>query len=418
MTTTLSPYTTTLDPNALIDRDGNEYHSVIIGNQEWLIENLKTTRYADGTAITNILLDTDWFAEFGNLRGAYCWYDNDINNKDPYGAIYSGYAVVNAHGLAYFTRNGIQESGWRIPSEADWQVLFNYVSVTTVGGGKLKEIGFEHWDNPNTGATNEFGFKAVAGGMRTYGGVFVQLKIHFNFWSTTVIPDFYAPGLDALRQSTISYDSAAIIPEWCQELFLAGMSVRCMRDYTPPTTTLGPTTTLDPTTTAAPTTTLLPITTAEPLMRGITISHKLPDRITSTDLIPYVTFVVNPGLGDCYEFLDMFINTTYQPTSVIVATDKDFTDPAVVPISKIIKYNDGWYYIRRLPKTIGVGVLRNEDGMPLLNEDGSLILTGGIGGIPKVLIGKVLFVKIFFDSQALFYDLKLVKTGYKSLIEG
>lgn len=143
------------------------------------------------------------------------------------------------------------------------------------------------------------------------------------------------------------------------------------------------------TTTLVPTTTLF-VTTQVPLMRGITISHKLPNRITSTDLVPSVLFSVNPGLGGCYEFLDMFIRAAYKPSSLLLSTNKNFTDPATVPGSKIDAYNPGWFYIHRFPKTIGGQVLK----------------------------GKVLFVKILFDDQDLFYDIKLTKIGYREIIGG
>jgi len=138
------------------------------------------------------------------------------------------------------------------------------------------------------------------------------------------------------------------------------------------------------------TTTIIPTTTPAPYGRGIVISHQLPTRITSEDLVPHVVFVVNPGVADCYEFLDMFISASYKPVSVLLATDKDFTDPATVAASHIKTYNSGWYHISTLPRTVG----------------------------NKVLTGKLLFVKIIFDSQDLFYDLKLVKTGYRPIVGG
>jgi uncharacterized protein (TIGR02145 family) len=214
----------------LEDLDGNDYDTVIIGSQEWTVENLKVTKYADSSAITNLTTDADWYQLGTGTTSGYCWYDNDLSNKTPYGAIYNGFAVKDAKGLVYFTRGVVHETGWRIPSKADWQKLFDFVEADTVGGGRLKEVGLTHWDNPNTGAIDEFGFKAVGSGLRTYGGTFYQLKIHFNFWSDTVLPDYYAPGLNALYQSTVSYDSASITPEWCQEVFLTGMSIRCVRD--------------------------------------------------------------------------------------------------------------------------------------------------------------------------------------------
>lgn len=124
--------------------------------------------------------------------------------------------------------------------------------------------------------------------------------------------------------------------------------------------------------------------------RGITISHKLSTRITSINLVPSVVFAINPGLGGCYEFLDMFISSSYKPSSILLAVDKDFTDIAVVSGSKIRTYDDGWFYVQRFPKTAA----------------------------GKVLVGNILFVKIFFNAQDLFYDLKITKTGYKEIVGG
>jgi hypothetical protein len=140
------------------------------------------------------------------------------------------------------------------------------------------------------------------------------------------------------------------------------------------------------TTTIVPTTTLLPTTTYPP-QRGITISHENSGRVTSMDLIPFVKFSINPGIGSCYEFMDMFIKSTYKPDNIVVSTNSNFTDYAIIPANKIIEYNTGWYNIKRLPRTIG----------------------------GKVLIGKVLFVKINYADHSLFYDLKLVSTGYKEV---
>ena len=144
-------------------------------------------------------------------------------------------------------------------------------------------------------------------------------------------------------------------------------------------------------TTAGPTTTI-PSTTGSPssLFRGVTISHKLPDRITSTDLVPHVIFSISPGLGGCYEFLDMFINSTYKPSSVVLSLNRDLSDPSIVLGSKITTYNPGWFYIHGFPKTIG----------------------------KKVLIGKTLYVKVLFDNKDLFYDLRQIKTGFRATLGG
>jgi len=105
--------------------------------------------------------------------GCYCWYNNDINYKDPYGALYNWYAVVDTRGLV--------PEGWRIPTVEDFQTLHDYFGA--YAGGKLKETGTDHWNPPNTGATNESGFTAVGNGWRSSTGLFTNLKNYGTLWS-------------------------------------------------------------------------------------------------------------------------------------------------------------------------------------------------------------------------------------------
>jgi uncharacterized protein (TIGR02145 family) len=142
------------------DIDGNEYHIDTIGTQIWMVENLKTTRYNNGNHIPLVTDSTAWF----NLTTpGYCWYNNDITNKTPYGALYNWYAV-NAGKLA--------PVGWHIPTAAEWTTLITYLGGVDVAGGKMKatgtiEAGTGLWRTfPNTNATNESGFTAVPGGYR------------------------------------------------------------------------------------------------------------------------------------------------------------------------------------------------------------------------------------------------------------
>lgn len=165
----------------LRDRDGNSYTTVIIGRQEWIVQNFRCTKYADGSSIPNITDSGDWQAD---VLGAYCWYDNDDGYKDPYGAYYNFYAVDK--GLAYFTKGGIQQSGWQTASRADYLEL-----IETIGGGanggKLKETGLSHWNSPNAEATNETGFTLVGGGNRTsVGGVYHWMKVMAYLLSSSI----------------------------------------------------------------------------------------------------------------------------------------------------------------------------------------------------------------------------------------
>lgn len=153
------------------DIDGNSYDIIRIGNQWWMAENLKTTTYNDGTTIPNVSNDSEW--KFLNTP-AYCWYDNNISNKETYGALYNWYTV---------NTNKLCPEGWHIPTNEEWLILINYLGGSDLAGGKLKETGTTHWKSPNTGATNSSGFTALPGGYRD--DFFKSLGEGARFWSAT-----------------------------------------------------------------------------------------------------------------------------------------------------------------------------------------------------------------------------------------
>jgi len=156
------------------DIDGNVYKTIQIGTHTWMAENLKTTKFKDGSAITSVTDAGPWI----NLSTpAYCWYNNDAaTNKASYGALYNWYAI-NTGNLCL--------TGWHVPTDAEWTRLTTYMGGETVAGGKLKETGTGHWFNPNTGATNETGFTALPGGYRDgYNGIFEAIEDRGIWWSS------------------------------------------------------------------------------------------------------------------------------------------------------------------------------------------------------------------------------------------
>ena len=172
---------TTYKPDAIIDIDGNYYNIVTIGSQVWLGENLKTTRYNDGTPIPNV---TDNIAWASLTSPAYCWFRNDRTIfGETYGALYNWY-TVNADNLC--------PTDWHIPTQENWATLSEYLGGENVAGGKLKEAGTSHWRTPNTAATNETGFTALPGNERYTGGRFMEIGSAAYFWSTTEINDSLA----------------------------------------------------------------------------------------------------------------------------------------------------------------------------------------------------------------------------------
>ncbi|MFH1121669.1 MAG: fibrobacter succinogenes major paralogous domain-containing protein [Bacteroidota bacterium] len=196
----------------VMDVDGNVYHAVTIGTQTWMVENLKTTHYNDGSGeeIPNI---TDNFTWGGLTTPAYCWYNNDESNKATYGALYNWYAVNTGR---------LCPSGWHVPSDEEWDVLFVYLGGLTVAGGKLKEAGTAHWFSPNTGADNSTGFTALPGGSHYTDGAF-HLKGKYGwYWSTTE-----STSTDAWHPYFI-YNSSTVTRIAGSKSI--GFSVRCIKD--------------------------------------------------------------------------------------------------------------------------------------------------------------------------------------------
>jgi|GEM_PF-4490758 len=147
-----------LPPDApAVDIDGNVYPAVVIGNQAWTTVNLRVTHYNDGTAIPHV---TDGGTWSGLSTPGYCYYNNstDPAKQEKWGALYNWYAVETGK-LAPAT------GGWRVPTDADWTILSDYLGGVSVAGGKMKEAGTANWSSPNTGATNESGFSALPGGV-------------------------------------------------------------------------------------------------------------------------------------------------------------------------------------------------------------------------------------------------------------
>jgi len=142
------------------DIDGNVYHTVTIGSQVWMVENLKTTKYNDNTSIPLVTDSASWISL---TTPGYCWYNNDAaNNKNVYGALYNWY-TVNTGKLA--------PAGWHVPTHDEWTTMITYLGNDSVAGGKMKstgtlEAGTGLWHTPNSGANNKSGFTALPGGYR------------------------------------------------------------------------------------------------------------------------------------------------------------------------------------------------------------------------------------------------------------
>jgi uncharacterized protein (TIGR02145 family) len=184
-----------------LDYNGNSYKVAKIGDQVWMAENLKATHYADGTALVDA---TGVFEPWENTTTKYYyWYNDDIANKNIYGALYNWAAIMNGAGSSDASPSGVQgicPNGWHLPSDAEWKTLELELGMSESdvnseqhrfgAGDKLRETGTTHWDSPNTAATNESGFTALPGGLINSWRGSEALGVNAYFWTTTEVSDY------------------------------------------------------------------------------------------------------------------------------------------------------------------------------------------------------------------------------------
>ena len=197
------------------DVDGNVYKTVTIGTQQWMAENLKVTKYNDGTAIPNITDNTQWSQL---STGAWSYYNNDVANNTKYGKLYNWYAVSK-------TTNGnknVCPTGWHVPTDAEWTVLTDNLGGESVAGGKMKEVGTTSWNSPNTDATNTSLFSALPGGYRYGVGSYDGIGSGGSWWSSTEVNTGIAWDRDLV------YNGGGAVRGFYSKRF--GFSVRCLKD--------------------------------------------------------------------------------------------------------------------------------------------------------------------------------------------
>ena len=206
-----------LATGTISDVEGNSYKTIKIGDQRWMAENLKVTRFNDGSPITYAPETADWVALDRTNNHAYCWYNNDSGFKNIYGALYNSFAVHSSKEIC--------PDGWHIPDGGEWYQLCLFLDPdavqdmgvsSTITGGLLKETGTIHWESPNTGATNQTGFTALPGGIRDRVGSFIDIGKNGTWWS-----DFgYSYAIMHYNTSDLSFSEGGE----------QGFSVRCIKD--------------------------------------------------------------------------------------------------------------------------------------------------------------------------------------------
>jgi uncharacterized protein (TIGR02145 family) len=195
---------------SVTDIGGNVYKTLKLGNNTWMIENLRTRFFNDATSIGDIISTTGWAAA---TFAARCRYNNSNANINPYGYLYNGYAAED---------DRLCPTGWHVSTVADWEDLLSFWNGASVAAGSLKESGTTHWAAPNSGATNESGFTALPGGNRKPDGSYVNLTQYGNYWAIDLISlplkdyNFEYNNID-VTQLTLTQK------QW-------GLSVRCVKD--------------------------------------------------------------------------------------------------------------------------------------------------------------------------------------------
>lgn len=179
---------------AVADYDRNLYHTVTIGTQTWLKENLKATHYANGDSIPHI---TDLNAWETRTIGNYCYYNNDAKLGEVYGALYNHYAAIDPRGFIV---------GWHTPTIYEFVALETFLGGYYTAGPALMEAGTTHWTNPVRPGTNSSGFTALPNGAlapetATLKFVFMALGEDAIIWSSTSEGTLYAFPLDIDRKN-------------------------------------------------------------------------------------------------------------------------------------------------------------------------------------------------------------------------
>jgi len=213
--------------NTVTDIDGNEYHTVTIGTQVWMVENLKTTRYRNGDVIPNVSSSVDWSNQ---TTGAYSNYNNNDANGNKYGRLYNGYAVSDSRNIA--------PAGWHVPTDEEWVVLKEYLAANLGTSGSVAKTMASNKDwasSTNERAigndltkNNSSGFTAMPGGYRLDDGAFNPIGYVGFWWSSTGV----------LFSSTLEDEKLYVWGLDCDEEFMKemgipasyGYSVRCIRN--------------------------------------------------------------------------------------------------------------------------------------------------------------------------------------------
>lgn len=194
------------------DQDGYVYKTIVIGNQEWMAENLNTSHYRNGDLIPVVSQQTSWV---GLNTGASSWYENDSAAYHcPFGKLYNWYAVSDMRNIC--------PSSWHIPTKAEWSSLEEYLGGDSIAGGKMKST-IQSWSLNNIGASNSSGFSGILGASRYDNGSFNFIGSFGGFYWSSDKNDTTSAWLISLDIQSINSMQAVYALNY-------GFSVRCIKD--------------------------------------------------------------------------------------------------------------------------------------------------------------------------------------------
>jgi uncharacterized protein (TIGR02145 family) len=226
------------DEEAWACSDATAYHGVAyatvqIGEQCWFAENLRTTAYANGEPIQTGLADADWNT---TTEGATSVYGDGLStvsdgseqdpvlNEDRFGRLYNWFSVVDERGLC--------PGGWHVPSPDAWMELADALGGLDEAGNRLKatgtiEAGDGLWQGPNE-ATNESGFSALPGGLRSSVVFYAGLGTQTDWWTNQRSGEEGQPGSEFATSFFLTHDYAPLLESY--GMLEWGFSVRCLKD--------------------------------------------------------------------------------------------------------------------------------------------------------------------------------------------
>jgi len=192
-----------------IDIDGYVYKTVKIGNQFWMMENLRTSRYRDSSNILSGLKNKEWLTA---SRGAYSVYSNESDYDQKFGKLYNWFAVEDPRKLC--------PVGWHVPSIQEWNELENTLGGKKIAGEKMKSLGF--WKENDLKDINENEYSGMPGGCREKSGVFDEIGFQGYWWTSTPYQLTFA-WFKNLKTGISKVSTDYVYKQY-------GFSVRCIKD--------------------------------------------------------------------------------------------------------------------------------------------------------------------------------------------